>query len=151
MKCISVRPPWSSYICPPDNCYGKSFTYHNTHLSLPKGCENRSHWPFRYTGPLLIHASKTYEVNAPKFLRLTAEEYPRGSIIGIVTLDAVAVDSTDPWYQQGNTALILKDNYTFGKHIPYRGQLGLFDVPDELVADEVALWKEWLGKRRKAG
>jgi hypothetical protein len=115
-------------------------------MSLPKDIENRSYWPFSYTGPLLIHASKTYEVAAPKFLRLKAEQYPRGVIIGIVTLDAVAVDSTSGWYQQGNTALVLKDNYTFKTAVPYRGQLGLFDVPYELMADQVKEWTVWINK-----
>lgn len=150
LKCISIRNPWASYVCPPNQYYGKAFTYHSKRYVLPKVVENRGPWGTGHIGPLLIHASKTYEHNAPKFLPIKAEEYAMGCIIGVVDFEGTVMDSDNAWYQKGSTGLIFSKNYTFETPVPFRGQLGLFEVPLELVQEEITKWQLWVAKNRKA-
>lgn len=124
MKALSIRQPWAWAI------------FHG------KPVENRTR-PSRYTGPLLIHASKTFDGFGYGWLLgnlklLTGDlphpdDYKFGGFIGIVDM-VDCVDNyrspffTGPW------------GYVFEhpKETPfmlYKGQLGIFNVPIESMAD----------------
>lgn len=133
IPCLSIRPPWSYYVCPASSFMGLAVTYHDVRYIFPKTIENRNHWNYPYRGWLLIHSSKTYEVGAPKLLRKSMEDYPRGAIIGIVKLQGTVIESDSPWYQHGATGLVFSDNKAFLRPINWRGQLGLFEVPVKYV------------------
>lgn len=129
MRALSVRQPWAWLIV-------------NGH----KDIENRV-WSTRYTGQLLIHASKgmtrdEYEDVA----EMLAEEAPfrdmgiilpdrnvieRGGIVGIAHCNG-SVDVCDsPWFF-GPCGFVLSQQRAFPM-IPFKGQLGFFDVPDGLL------------------
>ena len=121
MKAISLRPPWPYAI-----------------FHLGKNIENRR-WPTKYRGPLLIHASKTWDENGYNFLTYRFDEFVPskehhvfGAIIGQVHL-IDCVDQSDSRWFFGDYGFELEDPEEFKKPIPYRGQLGMFDVPDRVL------------------
>ena len=131
MKCLSVRQPWAWAI-----------------IHAGKTVENRC-WPTSYRGPLLIHAGKgctraEYEVAAKEITRIAGLAVPplealaRGAIIGRATLwDCHDLDTDDPWAYEGQGWWFLKDPRACVP-MPLRGRLGLWDVPDSLVAGAFA-------------
>lgn len=109
MKALTIHQPWASLI-----------------ITGAKALENRR-WRTKYRGPLLIHASKVAG-------RIQCD-LPRGAILGVVDLiDCVAIDDVagQP-HAEGPICWRLANPRAFAKPIPYRGQMGVFDVPDELV------------------
>jgi hypothetical protein len=75
---------------------------------LPKAIENRD-WTTKYRGPLLIHASVTFEHDAidcwvgrcPELehvIPLDERAYAKGALVGIAELVDVVHQSTDPWF-----------------------------------------------------
>ena len=118
MKAISLRQPWPWAI-----------------FNLGKDIENRR-WPTKHRGPLLIHASKTWDENGYNFLTYRFDEFVPskehhafGAIIGQVNLIG-CVDQSDSRWFFGDYGFELEDPEEFKKPILYRGQLGLFDVLD---------------------
>jgi hypothetical protein len=124
---LSIRQPWAWLI-----------------LNAGKDIENRD-WPTRYRGRFLIHASKgmtrdEYEsgqdtlweidenIRFPRF-----EELERGGIVGSVYLVDCVRSSQSPWFF-GEYGFILRDPavVTFR---PYKGQLGFFDVQDDIHSE----------------
>ena len=102
--------------------------------------ENRSEHAlgWKYRGPLLIHASKTWDQKGYEILTETMDEYVPsrglhvfGEIQGIVDLVDIVTsrDDLDPearrWFF-GDVGLVLEDPREFKKPIPHRGHVGLF-------------------------
>ncbi len=123
MKALSIRQPWAWLII-------------NGH----KRIENRE-WYASYRGPLLIHASKTFdddwafwfiESRFPQIVLPQRHEYPLGAIVGEVNLVKCVSDWDSRWFV-GPYGFVLEDPVAYPKPIPYRGSLGLFDVPDEIL------------------
>jgi hypothetical protein len=129
MKALSVRLPWAHFIV-------RGF----------KPVENRQWWT-HYRGPLLIHAAKgmtrfEYEdcmelaaaiakststtIPLPSF-----EELERGGVVGQTRLVDCVTDHDSPWFA-GKFGFVLHDAKPL-PFLPYKGQLGFFDVPDELL------------------
>jgi hypothetical protein len=125
MKAISIRQPWAWLI-----------------LHGGKDIENRS-WSTGFTGRVLIHASKgmtrdEYDEAAecydpgdigpdlPPF-----EKLERGGIVGAVDITGCTASHPSPWFfgRYGFT-LANPEAWPF---IPYRGQLGFFEVPDAVI------------------
>ena len=136
MKAISVRQPWAYFI-----------------LTGQKPIENRT-WSTNYRGPLVIHSGlrvgKNYnevlvptarELGPAVFLEAAVGASPkctlttacrRGCLLGIVDLVSVCEESTSPWFQ-GPYGWVLINPILFPEPIPYKGRLGLFNVPDALL------------------
>lgn len=121
MKALSVRQPFAYAI-----------------FRLNKDIENRR-WPTKHRGPLLIHASKTWDEAGYNFLTYRFDEFVPskehhafGAIIGQVHL-IDCVDQSDSRWFFGDYGFELEDPEEFKKPIPYRGQLGLFEVPDRIL------------------
>lgn len=109
-----------------------------------KPVENRA-WRSGYRGPLLIHAGKSRA-----WLDTWPEQMPdlvRGAIVGMASV----IDCGRPDYVRATFPIIADNEHVIGpwcivldaprrlvEPIPYRGQQGLFDVPDDVVAG--ALW-----------
>lgn len=133
MKALSVRPPWSVLICPPAHLYARN-------RYLPKNVENRT-WTTDYIGDLIIHSSRAYDVgamdiNPMAFINgMTASEYPRGYLIGIVHLDYVGLEVQSPWHQEGYYGWYMSNPRPFKNPIPYLGQLSIFEIPDDVIAN----------------
>lgn len=134
----------------------KALTIHQPYAELivsgEKLVENRT-WYTSFRGPLLIHAGKSHEwldgADPAKFVM--------GALVGIAqVMDCVRFNP------MANEAVTCLDKYPFlvehihahGPYcwildeaerinpIPYRGAQGLFDVPDEVIA-------EYLNKENK--
>ena len=135
MRCISLWQPWASAVA----------------LGL-KRIETR-HWSTNYTGKLAIHAAKRWTGDerdtAAMFaglydLRLAAP--PLGAIVATARL--VRCDRSEDIlrrgigkmeealgnYGPGRFGWILDDITMLAEPVPFRGMQGLFDVPDDLIA-----------------
>jgi hypothetical protein len=129
IKCISVRQPYATWLVNPNKFFNAQIT--------PKCIENRD-WTTSYRGPLLIHASKTFEDNAIAYwqqrcpwlgnaVSLEKQDYPLGCIVGIADLVDIVQESNDPWFC-GDYGWVLANAMAFDNPVPYRGALKLFDV-----------------------
>ncbi len=125
MKALSIQQPWSWLI-----------------VNGFKDIENRD-WATDYRGLVLIHAGKKFDENAKLIglLRDIAPEhldaamhanFETGGIVGYATLQKVVTQSDSPWFR-GRYGFVLTQRRPID-FIPLRGQLGLFDVPDEIAA-----------------
>lgn len=122
MKAITIKQPWASLIA-----------------AGIKDIENRD-WNTRYRGPVLIHAGKSIDMAAYAFIArehgiILPTNPPTSGIIGIANLVDVVSFSDDPWFE-GAYGFILHGARSL-PFVPYRGQLGLFEVPDALLPQEV--------------
>ena len=137
MKTLSVRQPWAWLIV---NGY--------------KNIENRT-WYTKHRGRVLIHAGLKMDYSAfegdPAYRRLLPwirhligfegnDAWEQGftptmlgAIVGEAHIDDVRPASWSPWYTPGNLAFQLSNAVAYEKPLSYRGRLGLFDVPRELV------------------
>ncbi|QSL90475.1 ASCH domain-containing protein [Pseudomonas atacamensis] len=128
MKALSIRQPWAWLI-----------------LNGGKDVENRSR-NTKLRGRFLIHASKGMtraEYNAaswiagPQGITLPPfDELERGGIVGSVELVDCVDSSTSPWYM-GEKAYILRDPRPI-PFLPYKGQLGFFEIPTHLLPQGAA-------------
>jgi activating signal cointegrator 1 len=139
MKAISLWQPWASLW-----------------LTDAKLHETR-HWATSYRGPLLVHAAKRRidDLSGDRLDEICdgiwghhwGLELPRGALIGVVRLVAcfstdtmpIGHQSTDDYecgdFSAGRYAWqrSATDVRTFAEPIPYRGQQGFFDVPDDIL------------------
>lgn len=124
MKALSIKQPWATMI-----------------LCGPKHVENRT-WETNYRGRLLIHAGKNIDREAIR--RFSAiysfDELPSG-ILGVCDLVNVSRMVRSSWHEVGMVGFYLGNVRRFKQPIPFKGRLGIFDVPDELVAEELCQQK----------
>lgn len=139
MKGLSIRQPWAWLIV-------QGF----------KDIENRD-WKYApsYRGPLLIHAPQKADIrgdlrwvkhNIPgwgkiveELIRLQTEEsmamseiFKTGGFVGMAYLNDVVEISDSPWFT-GKFGFKLRQQQPLKNFIPYKGQLGLFDIPTEII------------------
>ena len=126
MKAISIRQPYAWLI-----------------LHAGKTVENRG-WLTTYRGALLVHTGKmmTREDYAdglamtqrfcPSVSLPAPDTLPLGGIVGQVTLIDCVQASDSPWFF-GRYGFILANPLLY-RPLPCRGFLGLFEVPDALLA-----------------
>lgn len=141
MKCRSVRQPWAWAI-----------------LHGGKDIENRN-WRTHYRGPLAIHAGKQFDMSESDFADYTRglfgepwlgmatqfiRQYdcignePRGAIIGVVDLvDCLpSFRCRSPWKAGDDPDYYcwqLANPRPLAEPIPYKGALGLFELPADIV------------------
>ena len=107
-----------------------------------KTIENRS-WSTSYRGPLVIHAGKSHKYMGavdelrPLIERMPPkEEYRFGCILGVVTLrDCVPFGHSSLYrnrWAEGPVCWRLSAPRLTSLE-PYRGERGLFDIPDTLI------------------
>nr|BDD47008.1 hypothetical protein 3 [Balneolaceae bacterium] len=124
MKGLSIRQPWAWLIV---NGY--------------KDIENRN-WKYApsYRGQILIHASKTFDFDGAKWvedefpeipLPITAEPFQKGGFVGLCRLNDVVEQDDSEWFF-GPLGFKLRMQKPI-EFIPFKGQLGLFDVPDSII------------------
>lgn len=122
MKALSLMQPWAWAV-----------------VKNLKPIENRK-WPTKYRGEILIHASMTYDPMGEIILRENGIEVPArpllsyGALIGKVTImDCVKWHPSEFFF--GPWGFVLKDAVEFEEVIPYKGKLGIFTVPDEILKE----------------
>jgi hypothetical protein len=121
MKALSIRPPWPGLI-----------------VTGEKPVENRQ-WPTKYRGPCAIHASKTWDAAGAQYLRehMGIHVPPRdhhtfGALIGIADLrDCVQGHPSRFFF--GPFGFVFQEPAAFDRPVPWRGEQGLFDVPDSVI------------------
>lgn len=119
--CLSVRQPWADLI-----------------VDGVKDVENRR-WATAFRGAVLIHAAKTVETGDVARVRrdlglAPGEEYcpVTGAILGMTRI--VACVSRHPSrFFSGPYGFVLEGSVRFENPIPYRGRLGIFPVPVDVV------------------
>ncbi len=133
VKALTIRPPWAWAVI-----YGG------------KDVENRR-WRTTYRGPLLIHAGKEPDPDPDASVSLLwtmadpdafghpkAAWQARGTIIGVVHLADVLIDSSSRWAVPGWYHWVLEFPSPVDPPVPSRGQQGLWTPPaaaTEQVAD----------------
>jgi hypothetical protein len=124
LPCLSIRQPYAWLI-----------------VNGIKPVENRT-WATRFRGRILIHAGATYpkrdyaddlEDYEDKFgLPYPAREEMIGGIVGSATIvDCVQHHPSEWWI--GPWGFVMEKPRTFAKIIPYKGALGIFNVPENIV------------------
>ena len=123
MKCISLKQPYAEM------------------LATGKKLIECRKWYTKFRGDFLIHASKTIDVEACEYYRISNNDVARGSIIGIAKLydvkkylnykeyflDKDKHFSLNP-YDEIIYGFLIKDAIKFKQSIPYKGRLGFFEV-----------------------
>jgi hypothetical protein len=134
---LSIQQPYAQWLANPGQFVNAGI--------LPKIIENRT-WTTRYRGPLLLHASTTFDHDAidewvnrcPELehvIPLEERAYAKGAIVGSADLIDVVHQSADPWFL-GPYGFVLANARPL-EPIAYRGQLKLFPVPASLRCQEV--------------
>lgn len=126
MKALSILQPYAWLI-----------------VNALKDIENRD-WRASYRGHFLVHAGKRYsrrdhdeyaEDFAEDFgIILPAyEDMPRGGVVGQSEIIDCVQKHPSRWKMEGSWGMVLANSkpLTF---TPYRGQLGFFSIPREIVA-----------------
>lgn len=126
MLALSIRQPWAWHI-----------------LNSGKDIENRD-WYTRVRGRILIHASKgmtrdEYESGndplwasgGPTIELPGIHALERGGFVGSVDIIDCVAQSDSPWFC-GRFGFVLRDPRPM-PFTPYRGQLGFFEVPDDIA------------------
>ena len=125
MKALSILQPWAWAI-----------------LNLGKDIENR-HWRTHFRGRFLIHTGKGFDSSGAEWLasrfpgRVPPPHYDRGGIVGSAVLRDCVRASTSQWFF-GEYGFVLQGVKPIS-FIPYRGELGFFDVPDNVVREQLAM------------
>lgn len=126
MKALSVRQPWAWLI-----------------VGGFKDIENRTWTPRSTTvqDPLVIHASKAHDRAGEAWVR---KHFPRiqvpgglahGALVGMAYLVGWCRDHSSPWAEAGLWHWILADPIKFTEPRPWPGELGLFEVPANVIRD----------------
>ncbi len=121
MKCLTVWQPWADLI-----------------VNGIKDVENRP-WATRYRGPLLIHAAARMTVSdleliARKYgIELDRSALRLGAILRAVDLIDCRKKVTSQWHKRGKFGWYFENPRRLRTAIPYKGQLGVFEVPDRLL------------------
>jgi hypothetical protein len=106
-------------------------------------------WQTYHRGPLLIHAAKS--VRGKKGADEPAPDSVSNAVIGVVDLvDCVQEERPGADPDEGAFYWVLINARVFGSPIPANGKVGLFQVSDKAVADELAR-AEVPGRRKKQG
>lgn len=127
MKALSLKQPWAWLM-----------------VNGIKDIENRK-WRTNYRGPLLIHASKTWDQEGYKFILNTVEyrqrpfipakeDYDFGALIGMVNIVDCVDHHPSKWFF-GPYGFVFENPEIWKDPIPYKGQLSLFEVPNRLLKD----------------
>jgi len=114
-----------------------------------KDVENRT-WKTNYLGCILIHASNNWDWNHHKWLLDNEHKlgilvparslFVKQAILGIVDIVDCVEHHASPWFF-GPYGFVLKDPGLFGMPIPYKGQRGIFEVPDNIIIDALRMFR----------
>jgi len=113
MKCLSVKQPFATW--------------------LVEGIKNREirKGNTNHRGMLLIHSSKAPDVEFFRQFGINPEKFKNGVILGVVKLDNVIRKDMEYYSWIIETIRVFKDT------IPYDGQLGIFEVNNEVIEKEI--------------
>lgn len=141
MKALSILQPYAWLIVRPD-LIDPNARQDARAADLIKGIENRG-WFSKYKGDFLVHAGKAYSrrdheeyaadlaedfgISLPRY-----EDMPRGGIVGRATMTDCVKEHPSRWKMWDTWGFVLSDSVSL-PFIPWRGQLGFFEVPDDAI------------------
>jgi hypothetical protein len=144
MICLSVKQPWARLLFGSKNVENRCWNW------SPKRIET-----FRQTLPrrLLIHSSKTPDHDEESLAYICEKWHPEleyrsllhgefafyGAILGSVELWDLMRVVTSTWHEEGCLGLYVRDPKLFAKPIPWKGQLGFFQVDEGAIDTRVDL------------
>lgn len=128
-KAISIQQPWAWLI-----------------VNGIKDIENRD-WYCKHRGLLYIHTGKKFDNEGWDYIYHTMKvtipesesDYERGGIIGAVTMTDCVTESDSKWFF-GKYGFVFRTPQKID-FIPYKGQLGIFNVEKPVQAPEAILEK----------
>jgi hypothetical protein len=132
MKAMSVRQPWADLI-----------------LSGRKSLELRT-WEPNLRGRILIHAGKAVVEEACRRYGLDRHRLTTGALLGSVEVAGVVRLTPENWSRLATSHLDwgrfapdllgweLREPRWLPRPIPWRGALGLFEVPDSVIGPATA-------------
>lgn len=133
MKCLTICQPYAHLVI-----HGPEAGSELAHWGR-KMYENRT-WASDYRGPLAIHAglSRTWlDLDMLPKWGLNAGRLVFGAILGIVQMNGSMGrrSATGPWVSGGDGYVHVYTRVirVLEKPVPYKGQQGFFEVPDELL------------------
>lgn len=151
MRCLSLWQPWASL------CVIGAKRFETRHWSTLYRGPLLIHAAKKFTNDLRQTCLNEPFRAALKATDATLGDIPRGGVIGVVDLVAIWRTHDGPYlfngverrdigaeeyafgnYAEGRYAWELKNPRRFTTAIPYRGLQQLFNVPDELVAEQMA-------------
>ena len=129
MKAISLHQPWASAI------------------ALGKKTVETRHWLTHYRGPIAIHAAKIWTGEQQDFckrhLTVLLHTIPLGAVVAVADLTGCERTSRFTphaqealWgnFAQGRFAWVFVNIRALAKPIPYKGNQGLWNLPDRVLA-----------------
>jgi hypothetical protein len=141
LPCLSILQPWAWAIVRPD-LVGEQVRADALAAGLLKDIENRT-WPTPFRGRILVHAGKALTFKAHReFTTMFADQFgialpayedlQRGGIVGSVTIADCVREHPSRWKQDDCYGFVLRDARP-RPFVPYRGQLGIFNVPASTI------------------
>lgn len=144
MKALSIRMPWAWLILRPDITRQNDREWQ--HGVGIKDIENRT-WKTKFRGRVIVHAGQAYtraqhEYDAGHLLREYRIELPpclnlqerSGALLGEVDIVDCVSEHKSRWFCKGSYGLVLANPTPYRHPVPYKGMLGFFEVPDDVVA-----------------
>ncbi|HSE36216.1 MAG TPA: ASCH domain-containing protein [Blastocatellia bacterium] len=128
MKALTIKQPWASLIIfrgkdienreweAPSTLIGRRIAIHSSKKMEPEDIDDAT--------------ALCYERGLPDF-NIAPIDYATGSIIGVVTLKACVKQSRSLWFV-GTYGFELTDPRPLPQPIPIRGQLGFWEVPEDV-------------------
>jgi hypothetical protein len=113
-----------------------------------KRVENRT-WPTRYRGPLLIHAGKSQawlkSFDGPVPMLVFGAIVAEADLVACFSVAAISRGKVPTRYRElashahteGPYCWVLENVSPLAEPVPYRGQQGLFDVPEAVLTQRM--------------
>lgn len=132
MKALTVKQPWAELI-----------------VSGRRKFEIRT-WKTEYKGWLLIHAGRKIDEEAMRHFEMSSQNQTLGAIVGKVFIEDYVSFTPESWeayrpehmewtaFQAGIVGWRLNQAVKFEKTIPWNGSLGLFEIPDSALSNEIS-------------
>lgn len=140
MKALSILQPWAFAIVRPDLTTPEARALAALTGEM-KDIENRK-WATGYRGRFLVHAGKKWGPEQREDLAFLRDEFPSipfpdgpdgydlGGVIGAVDMVGCVTDHASPWFY-GPFGFVLANAAPAPRFLPWRGQLGWFDIPSD--------------------
>lgn len=149
---LSIKQPWSWLICAGyKDIENRTWKIGRNPRHGPFSTRDIDNFTIALSERIYVHAGKKIEWKDYNFLVLegwittvVAGDLTRylalsngvGAIIGEVDITGCVTESESPWFT-GPYGFTLANPVLYDKPIPYRGQLGFFEVPDLVPAPSV--------------
>jgi len=132
MKALSIKQPWAWLIC----AGHKDIENRNWRIGRKSSPGMMSvDWKLQLPARIYVHAGKEFDHEClitqgetyANLIKMPLEKFTLGAIIGEVDITACVKASKSPWFV-GVYGFVLANPVLYDKPIPYRGQLGFFEV-----------------------